>query len=156
MNRWIPRLHVIMSARLVSRLPHGHQVLLQRRPSPSPMPPWVASVPRPTILFRKSAIDRLSCAYHPRIALNGRSSKLGFRFAYAHVSPTAINARPNIPEKNKQLYNALSELSGKAESYVNISRLQLALRGLASADAVTRVAGMLNTYAQSYGRRRQG
>jgi hypothetical protein len=35
----------------------------------------------------------------------------------------------------------LSALSGAAETYVNLSRLQLALAGLAAQDAVTRVAG---------------
>jgi len=39
------------------------------------------------------------------------------------------------------LYDALSALSGAAETYVNLSRLQLALRGLEAQDAVTRVAG---------------
>jgi hypothetical protein len=62
------------------------------------------------------------------------------RSASTHVSPTAINLRPHIPPRNKELYDALSALSGAAETYVNISRLQLALRGLAAQDAVTRVA----------------
>jgi hypothetical protein len=62
------------------------------------------------------------------------------RSASTHVSPTAINLRPNIPPRNQELHNALSKLNHAAETYVNISRVQLALRGLEAQDAVTRVA----------------
>ena len=109
----------------------------------SQMPPWVASVPRSTILRKTGAIDRLPLALRCRNVVNSHSSftNLRVRSASTHVSPTAINLRPNIPPRNKELYDALSALSGAAETYVNISRLQLALRGLAAQDAVTRVAG---------------
>ncbi|KAJ4373700.1 hypothetical protein N0V86_007843 [Didymella sp. IMI 355093] len=102
------------------------------------MPPWVAFTPRLTSLTKGRAIERLSavqrCRHAASHSLNLRRS------ASTHVSPTAINLRPNIPPRNKELYDALSALSGAAETYVNISRLQLALSGLAAQDAVTRVA----------------
>lgn len=106
------------------------------------MPPWVASAPRLTSLTKGRAIERLPAVLRCRNA-PPRSLNLDFavRCASTHVSPTAINLRPNIPPRNKDLYNALSALSGAAETYVNISRLQLALSGLAAQDAVTRVAG---------------
>jgi hypothetical protein len=110
------------------------------------MPPWVASVPRLTIIRKTGTIDRLPLARRCRIVLTSRSTNLRVRSASTHVSPTAINLRPHIPPRNKGLYDALSALSGAAETYVNISRLQLALRGLAAQDAVTRVAGTV--YAQ--------
>ncbi|KAJ4346858.1 uncharacterized protein N0V89_010790 [Didymosphaeria variabile] len=77
-----------------------------------------------------------------RAANSSTSSALSLRTrsASTHVSPTAINYRPNVPPRNEELYNALSGLSNAAEQYVNLSRLQLALRGLAVENAVTRVA----------------
>lgn len=103
---------------------------------PVPMPPWVASVPRLTTCARARAIDRFATSLRcPHV-----TSPLRSRPASTHVSPTAINYRPNVPPKNEELYNTLSGLNGAAEQYVNLSRLQLALRGLAVEDAVTRVA----------------
>ncbi|KAF2826869.1 hypothetical protein CC86DRAFT_350006 [Ophiobolus disseminans] len=104
------------------------------------MPPWVASAPRLSSLITGRAIERTPAALRCRNAARRRSSNLRVRSASTQVSPTAINLRPNIPRRNKELHDALSELSGAAETYVNISRLQLALSGLAAQDAVTRVA----------------
>lgn len=106
------------------------------------MPPWVAFAPRLTSLTKGRAIERfpavLRCSHATPRSLYLRC------FASTHVSPTAINLRPHIPPRNKELYDALSALSGAAETYVNISRLQLALSGLAAQDAVTRVASMFS------------
>ncbi|KAF1847958.1 uncharacterized protein K460DRAFT_307700 [Cucurbitaria berberidis CBS 394.84] len=104
------------------------------------MPPWAASVPRMTFLRTGRAIDSLRLAFLCRHATKPRFANLRARSASTHVSPTAINLRPNIPPQNKELHDTLSALSGAAETYVNISRLQLALQGLAAQDAVTRVA----------------
>lgn len=104
------------------------------------MPPWVASVPRTTTLLGRRAIERFPIALRCRHGGKPSFPNPRARSASTHVSPTAINLRPNIPSKNKELHDALSALSGAAETYVNISRLQLALRGLAAQDAVTRVA----------------
>ncbi|EMD92253.1 hypothetical protein COCC4DRAFT_162123 [Bipolaris maydis ATCC 48331] len=104
------------------------------------MPPWVASVPRLTIFRKTGSIDRIPLALRCRNVPKSPCASLRARSASTHVSPTAINLRPNVPPRNQELYDALSALSGAAETHVNISRLQLALRGLAAQDAVTRVA----------------
>ncbi|EUC44795.1 hypothetical protein COCMIDRAFT_97249 [Bipolaris oryzae ATCC 44560] len=104
------------------------------------MPPWVASVPRLTIFRKAGSIDRIPLALRCRSVPKSPCTSLRARSASTHVSPTAINLRPNVPPRNQELYDALSALSGAAETHVNISRLQLALRGLAAQDAVTRVA----------------
>ncbi|KAF2021415.1 hypothetical protein BU24DRAFT_487844 [Aaosphaeria arxii CBS 175.79] len=117
------------------------------------MPPWAVLAPRQTSLLVSRPIDRLpsllsfrhrsnvSTRTHPghkRISLQDLRTRA--RLASTHVSPTAVNVRPHIPAQNQELYNALSNLSSVAESYVNISRVQLALRGLAARESVTRVA----------------
>ncbi len=61
------------------------------------------------------------------------------------ASTTAINAARELPPNLRELHDALSELRSKAANYVNLSRLQLALRGLETRDAVVRVAGMTVT-----------
>ncbi|EMD67169.1 hypothetical protein COCSADRAFT_34026 [Bipolaris sorokiniana ND90Pr] len=104
------------------------------------MPPWVASVPRLTIFRKTGSIDRIPLALRCRNVPKSPCTSRHARSASTHVSPTAINLRPNVPPRNQELYDALSALSGAAETHVNISRLQLALRGLAAQDAVTRVA----------------
>jgi hypothetical protein len=134
--------------RAMHQLHHGKSCPQQCTPL-SPMPPWVASAQRLSSLTKGRAIERLSPVIRCRNA-TPRSLNLRVRSASTHVSPTAINLRPNIPPRNKELYNALSALSGAAETYVNISRLQLALGGLAAQDAVTRVAG---GFCHSAGRR---
>jgi hypothetical protein len=104
------------------------------------MPLWVASVPRSTLLPKGRAIGQLSHSFRCRNAPLPRYLNPRVRFASAQVSPTAINVRPNVPPRNEELYKALSELSVIAEQYVNLSRVQLALRGLEAEDVVTRLA----------------
>ena len=58
------------------------------------------------------------------------------------ASVTAINAKKEIPYNAENLYRSLSALEHEAGSHVNLSQLRLALRGLESQDAVTRVASM--------------
>jgi len=55
-------------------------------------------------------------------------------------SPTSINAPASIPETNKALYAALEGLKTHAASYVNLSQLQLAIKGIETTDPVTRAA----------------
>jgi hypothetical protein len=117
---------------------------LEQCTSPSPMPPWVAAVPRLTSRVTSRAIERIPAALSCRKNAIASCTNLRARSASTHVSPTAINLRPNIPPRNKELHDALSALSGAAETHVNISRLQLALQGLAAQDAVTRVAGTVH------------
>jgi hypothetical protein len=114
---------------------------LQQCTSRSPMPPWVATAPRLSSLINGRTTERIHVALRCRSNLKTAFTHLRVRSASTHVSPTAINLRPNIPPRNKELHDALSALSGAAETYVNISRLQLALAGLTAQDAVTRVAG---------------
>ena len=60
----------------------------------------------------------------------------------SNIAPvTAVNAQKNIPLEYKELHDALKDLESSAGVYVNLSQLQLALQGLESRDAVTRVAG---------------
>ena len=54
---------------------------------------------------------------------------------------TTVNAQKNIPSEYEELYNRLVELRTVAANQVNLSQVQLALRGLESRDGVTRVAG---------------
>ncbi|KAL5113384.1 hypothetical protein ACEQ8H_008728 [Pleosporales sp. CAS-2024a] len=107
------------------------------------MPPWVASVPRLPRLANGRTVERLPSALCCRNVSNAyrRSiANLGVRSASTHVAPTAIDVRPNIPARNKELHDALSALGRAAETYVNMGRLQLALAGLAAQDAVIRIA----------------
>ncbi|KAF1994850.1 hypothetical protein P154DRAFT_557060, partial [Amniculicola lignicola CBS 123094] len=106
------------------------------------MPPWVASVPRWTRLLRKSAIGAGLSREHCHNAQFARLQNLRVCSASTYVSPTAIGSRPTIPRQNRELSSALGQLGAKAERYVNLSRLQLALRGLSTENEgmVTRVA----------------
>lgn len=56
------------------------------------------------------------------------------------VSSTAINAPTSVPHKYRELHQSLSALQGAAGSFVDRSRLQLALRSLESEHPVIRVA----------------
>lgn len=134
-----------------------------RKPSidKSSMPPWVAALPRSTLLRTGRIIGKVqpalkcscrtltghspttfprSSASFPRLPAARR-----IRYASTIVSPTTINLRPNIPPESKELYNALKTLRWAAKDYVNASRVDLALQGLTAQDAVTRVAGRIYT-----------
>ncbi|KAF2090716.1 hypothetical protein K490DRAFT_18170, partial [Saccharata proteae CBS 121410] len=56
------------------------------------------------------------------------------------ASTTAINAPSEVPPRLKELHVALDGLKSSAANYVNLSRLQLALRGLEARDPVVRIA----------------
>lgn len=58
----------------------------------------------------------------------------------ALASRTAINAPSTVPLAYRDLYRNLQQLQEKASSYVDLSRLQLALRSLESSDPIVRVA----------------
>ncbi|KAF2646580.1 hypothetical protein P280DRAFT_494923 [Massarina eburnea CBS 473.64] len=106
------------------------------------MPPWMVFAPRYTFACRRTAIEPSARVLYRHNASNLRPLNLRARSASTHVSPTAINFRPNIPPENKELHEALSGLGAAAEQYVSLSRLQLALSGLGvnGSRAVTRVA----------------
>ena len=105
--------------------------------SASPMPPWAAAAPRCTTRVRRTAIERAARLRRAGAAACGRRH---VRCASTHVAPSAIHLRPNIPPQNRELHNALSALGGAAATWVNTSRLQLALSGLGVTNGVTRVA----------------
>ncbi|KAF2276453.1 uncharacterized protein EI97DRAFT_40285 [Westerdykella ornata] len=104
------------------------------------MPPWVASVPRCSCFPRGRAIGRPLRSLAPYNWPQFNTRFLRRQYATTLVSPTAINARPDVPSRNQELYNALTDLHKTAEQYVNLSRVQLALRGLAAQEPVMRIA----------------
>ncbi|PVI00454.1 hypothetical protein DM02DRAFT_563051 [Periconia macrospinosa] len=107
------------------------------------MPPWVSLAPRCASSCRKIAIEPSIRAIRSCNLSKPRfPSSLRVRSASTHLSPTAINYRPNVPARNKELHEALQKLGEDAEQFYNLSRLQLALRGLEGEgdEAVTRVA----------------
>jgi hypothetical protein len=57
------------------------------------------------------------------------------------ATSTLVSARRNVPERFRELYEALNRVRDAAPEQVNISRLQLALRGLESEVPLIRVAG---------------
>ncbi|MCJ1247978.1 hypothetical protein MMC30_005193 [Trapelia coarctata] len=59
----------------------------------------------------------------------------------ASITPvTAVNVPRTIPAANLRLYEELTALEKKAATFVHLSQLQLALRGLESEDPIIRVA----------------
>ena len=82
-------------------------------------------------ILRKS--NALSSAY--------ASQHLGRRRLGSTASATAIDAKKVISPSFQELHTSLIALEERASAYINSSQLQLALRGLESENAVTRVAG---------------
>ena len=57
------------------------------------------------------------------------------------TSHTAINATKSIPSAFKQLHDSLKKLKVDAANYVDLSKLDLAIRGLESHNPLVRIAG---------------
>lgn len=57
------------------------------------------------------------------------------------ATPSLVSSRKNVPERFRGLYEALNRVRDATPEQVNISRLQLALRGLESEVPLIRVAG---------------
>lgn len=57
------------------------------------------------------------------------------------ASISVVNARQELPPAFQPLYEALNALERDAAVYINLSQLKLALRGLETENAMTRVAG---------------
>ncbi|KAI4170347.1 MAG: hypothetical protein LQ348_007124, partial [Seirophora lacunosa] len=73
----------------------------------------------------------------------GQPTPLSTRRTFSTItSVTAINAKKDIPPAFRELYHALSALKREAAVYTNLSQLELALRGLESENAVTRIAAL--------------
>lgn len=57
------------------------------------------------------------------------------------VAPVSVvNATKHIPPIAQDIYDALNTLEKDASVYTNLSQLQLALRGIESQNAITRIA----------------
>ena len=115
-----------------------------------PMPPTGRP---PAQLVRRDAFSRFicpSCAFSRTLITNKvtvpsrqtpQLNRPSRRHASTVASATAINAPVDVPIAFKDLHESLQKLKNDAAVYTNLSRLQLALRGLESRNAVVRVAG---------------
>jgi hypothetical protein len=114
---------------------------------PNPMPPRLpTTLPKWPLHLTKAVFFCPSCSTWrcslPAIPTHPRS--LGLRRPASRMaSSSAINAAKNVPERFKQLYDALAGVRDAAANHVNLSRLQLAQRGLETERPLIRVAGTL-------------
>jgi len=124
------------------------------------MPPRIPSVRQTSRATRNRPTDIFFCPScsiwrlnQPRVAtlrIPPQARALSrFRNASTLVSTTAINPPLEVAAHNQELYRTLDGLKQNAANYVNLSRLQLALRGLETKEAVVRVAGRHNTSRQT-------
>ncbi|KAI9858883.1 MAG: hypothetical protein M1824_004048 [Vezdaea acicularis] len=125
-------------------------------------------IPSPALLRSlRLSLQRPSCAARsvrcfsrtaPRVRLlNGGRANVHQSLRYSRpastvASRTAINPTSEVLPERRELFEALGELKGKAANYVNLSRLQLALRGLEARSPVVRVA-VLGIDSQAAARR---
>lgn len=93
----------------------------------------------PSCRFR-DAIYSLRSQIKSRSGFQARRHPPQRRRASAIAQVTAINAHRELPPPFRELRDSLSSLQTEAAVYVNSSQLQLAVRGLESENAVTRVA----------------
>lgn len=94
----------------------------------------------PSCRFR-NAIHSLHSHIKSRSGFHARRHPPQRRHASTTAPVTAINAHRELSSPFRELRDSLSSLQNKAAVYVNSSQTQLALRGLESANAVTRMAG---------------
>lgn len=78
----------------------------------------------------------------PKGNRKARGTPLQIRSASTTAAVTAVNVRRDVPPRFKDLHESVKALETEAAVYVNISQLHLALRGLESENAVTRIAGI--------------
>ncbi|KAI9779653.1 MAG: hypothetical protein M1816_003458 [Peltula sp. TS41687] len=71
---------------------------------------------------------------------SNRQAHRSLKPASTLASSTAVNATKEIPARAQELYDKLTAVKDSAASYVSLSRLQLALRGLETENPVIRVA----------------
>jgi len=82
----------------------------------------------------------LSSSFPSRGAALPRAQRV--RTTSTLISLTAVHATKDIPPTLLDLHKALDVLRRDAAGYVNLSRLQLALRGLESRTPTVRIAGV--------------
>jgi hypothetical protein len=86
-----------------------------------------------------------SCS-HSASRTYSQRNKHSIRPASSLASSTAINAKAAVQSSAAELYDSLNALKSTAANYINLSRLQLALRSLEIRNEVIRVAGEVLTY----------
>jgi len=96
----------------------------------------------PTRTLHSHSHARTACArdYHRNGAATLPSPLVGKRHNGSLASSTAINAPSTVPLELRELHQRLNALQDSASGFVDLSRLQLALRSLESAEPVIRVA----------------
>lgn len=103
-------------------------------------------VPSPT----SRSYSHLSTAYSLNSksigGVSNRPAQWSLKHASTLASSTAVNATKEIPTKLRELYDRLTAVKDSAASYVSLSRLQLALRGLETENPVVRVASRSLSY----------
>ena len=92
------------------------------------------------------AISNGSAPLGTRANRKARGTALHIRTASTIASVTAVNVKRDIPLKFRSLHESLKALESEAPVYINSSQLRLALRGLESENAVTRIAGRFLPY----------
>ncbi|KAI9843421.1 MAG: hypothetical protein M1837_006447 [Sclerophora amabilis] len=107
--------------------------------------PTAASQLRLLILApRKSSYTCPSCLLRgnsrPNWPNHNKAYRTRRRNASSLASSTAVNAKKEIRPAVRDLYDRLEHLKVDAGNYVNLSRLQLALRSLETRDPVVRIA----------------
>lgn len=72
---------------------------------------------------------------------NRKARGTSLRTASTTASVTAVNFRGDVPPRFTNLHESMKTLETEAAVYINLSQLRLALKGLESENAVTRIAG---------------
>lgn len=140
-----------------SRQAPNHEIKQSNKPakrgSPGPMPPRTrAALSKKPLQLADSFFFCPSCSrvrLPPSTSRRQISSSQQRRPSATTPTPTfasssAVNVTRNIPERFAELYKALKSVGDGASNHVNVSRLQLALRGLETESPVIRVAGMFS------------
>ena len=97
------------------------------------------------------ALSNGSATLHIQRNRKARGTTLQTRTASTTASVTAVNVRRETPPQFRDLHESIKALETEAAVYVNLSQLRLALRGLESDNAVTRIAGNSCSYDSPYG-----
>lgn len=124
-----------MSLQMPSRLPLIGKTLSSQS---SASRPFVC----PSCRFKQArALSDGSARSKPHGNRKALWNTLRTRTASTTASVTAVNARREIPTRFQKVHESLKALETEAPVYINLSQLRLALRGLESENAVTRIAG---------------
>ncbi|KAF2235881.1 hypothetical protein EV356DRAFT_499098 [Viridothelium virens] len=116
-----------------------HSCSLWRISCPTAPAPQKAALPR-QLTYRQSRRQHTN-ASPPGNGYTSVDPSLTSNDYYPHLSSrTAINAPIDVPSFYRPLYDALERLKNTAGNYVNLSRLQLALRGLERGNTRMRIA----------------